>query len=251
MTASLQGRTAVVTGAASGMGAATALHFAADGARVALLSRRQERLDDVATQIRAAGGEAMVLAVDITDADAVTAAAARIESEWGPVDTVVNSAGVMLAAPIDDSRTDQWARMIDTNLGGTLHVIDAFTPSLLRAADAGTTVDIVNISSIAAHFAFPNYAVYSATKAAVTHLSNALRTEFGRRGIRVTNIEPGLTDTELGTHLDAERQVELGHMFDAISALTAEEIADLVGYVVTRSPNVNLRQVIVLPTQQA
>ena len=251
MTASLQGRTAVVTGAASGMGAATALHLAADGARVALLSRRQERLDDVATQIRAAGGEAMVLAVDITDADAVTAAAARIESEWGPVDTVVNSAGVMLAAPIDDSRTDQWARMIDTNLGGTLHVIDAFTPSLLRAADAGTTVDIVNISSIAAHFAFPNYAVYSATKAAVTHLSNALRTEFGRRGIRVTNIDPGLTDTELGTHLDAERQVELGHVFDAISALTAEEIADLVGYVVTRSPNVNLRQVIVLPTQQA
>ncbi|KAA0024840.1 SDR family oxidoreductase [Antrihabitans cavernicola] len=251
MNAPLQGRTAVITGAASGMGAATALHLATQGARVALLSRRQDRLDDLAAQIRAAGGEAMVLAVDIADADAVTAAADRIDAAWGPIDTVINAAGVMLAAPIDDSRSDQWARMIDTNLSGTLHVIRAFTPALLRAAEKGTTVDIVNVSSIAAHFAFPNYAVYSATKAAVTHLSNALRSEFGRRGVRVTNVEPGLTDTELGTHLDEERRTELGYMFDAIAALSAEDIADLIGYVVTRSPNVNLRQVIVLPTQQA
>ncbi len=98
---------------------------------------------------------------------------------------------------------------------------------------------------------FPHYAVYAATKAAVTQLSTALRTEFGRRGVRVTNIEPGLTDTELASHLDDARREELGQMFVAIMALSADDIADLVEFVVTRAPQVNLRQLIILPTQQA
>ncbi len=121
----LIGRTVVITGAASGMGAATAGRLASQGARVALLSRRKDRLDELAHQVRTSGGEAMVLAVDVTDSQAVVAAAERIDAAWGPVDTVINAAGVMLAAPIDDGRTDHWARMIDTNLSGTLHVIRA------------------------------------------------------------------------------------------------------------------------------
>ncbi|WP_433217919.1 SDR family oxidoreductase [Microtetraspora malaysiensis] len=116
----------------------------------------------------------------------------------------------------------------------------------------GRTADLVNISSIGAHVTFPNYAVYGATKAALTHLSASLRSEFGPRGVRVSNIEPGLTATELGDHLDnAELTEQLDGMFEALTALTADEIADLIAYTVSRAKHINLRQTIVLPTTQA
>ena len=156
-----------------------------------------------------------------------------------------------LAAPIAEGRLIDWDRMIATNLNGTLHTVHSFTASLLAAANERGGADVVNISSMGAHLTFPNYAVYGATKAAVTHLSNSLRSEFGPRDVRITNVEPGLTDTELGSHLAPERQVELGFMFDAIPALSAGDIADLVDYAVSRPRHVNLRQLIVLPTRQA
>ncbi|MQY04213.1 SDR family oxidoreductase [Actinomadura macrotermitis] len=245
----LSGRVAVVTGAASGMGAATARLLAASGAKVALLARRADRLEALAKEL---GDAALPVAADVTDDASVAAAAARIRAELGPVDLVVNSAGVMLPNPIDDGRIDEWQRMLDTNVTGTLRIIRAFTGDLLAAAEAGRTADVVNISSIGAHVTFPTYAVYGATKAAVTQLSASLRTEFGPRGVRVTNIEPGLTDTELGDHVDnPELSEQLGGMFQAMQALSSEEIADLIGYTVSRAPHVNLRQVIVLPTAQA
>jgi NADP-dependent 3-hydroxy acid dehydrogenase YdfG len=142
--------------------------------------------------------------------------------------------------------------MLDTNVTGVLRVIRAFNGDLLAAAAEGRTADLVNISSIGAHVAFPNYAVYGATKAALTYLSQSLRTELGPRGVRVTNIEPGLTETELGSHIDNARlSEELDGMFGAIGSLSSEEIADVVAYVTSRPPHVNLRQVIVLPTAQA
>ncbi|WP_214412465.1 SDR family oxidoreductase [Sphaerisporangium fuscum] len=248
----LSGRTAVVTGAASGMGAATALMLASSGARVALLARRQDRLDDLAAKIIAEGGQALAVAVDVTDPASVEAAAARVHEAYGPVDLLVNSAGVMLPNPVTDGRADEWERMIGTNLTGVLRVTRAFLPGLVAAAEDGRVADLVNISSIGAHVTFPNYAVYGATKAALTHLSASLRPELGPKGVRVTNIEPGLTDTELGDHLDnPELSDQLGQMFTAFQALSAEEVADLIGYVASRPRHVNLRQVVVLPTGQA
>ncbi|WP_406008533.1 SDR family oxidoreductase [Streptomyces sp. NBC_00637] len=250
--ASLAGRTAVVTGAASGIGAATAALLAASGARVALLARRGDRLESVAEKIRADGGEALAVVADVTDDASVDAAAARIRDAYGSVDLVVNNAGVMLPNPVDDGRIDEWRRMLDTNVTGVLRVIRAFTGDLVGAAAEGRGADLVNVSSIGAHITFPNYAVYGATKAAVTYLSQSLRTEFGPRDVRVTNVEPGLTETELATHLDnAELSGQLDGMLDTIGALSSAEIADVVAYVTSRPRHVNLRQIMVLPTRQA
>lgn len=242
-------RAAVITGAASGMGEAIARHLAKQGDRVALLARRTDRLDELAKEL---GELALPVTTDVTSKASVEAAVERVHAAFGPVDLVVNSAGVMLPNPIDDGREDEWARMIDTNVTGALRVIRAFSADLVEAAKQGRTADLVNISSIGAHVTFPNYAVYGATKAALTHLSASLRSEYGPRDVRVTNIEPGLTDTELGGHIDNDGlQGQLGQMFDAIGALSAEEIADLVGYVTSRPRHVNLRQIIVMPTRQA
>ncbi|KIF06389.1 short-chain dehydrogenase [Streptomyces sp. RSD-27] len=248
----LAARTAVVTGAASGMGAATARLLAAGGARVALLARRTDRLDALAAELTAAGGQALAVTADITDQASVDAAAKAVHHAYGRVDLVVNNAGVMLPNPLAEGRLDEWTRMIDTNLTGALRVIRAFTPDLTAAAAEGRTADLVNISSIASHVLFPDYAVYGATKAALTQLSAALRTELGPRDVRVSTIEPGLTETELPGHIDnPELREQLGAMFTAIPALAAEDIADLVAYTVSRPRHVNLRQSIVLPTRQA
>lgn len=250
----LAGRTAVVTGAASGMGAATARLLAASGARVALLARRADRVEALAEAVAATGGQVVAVRADVTDQASVSAAIGRVRAAFGRVDLVVNAAGVMLPNPVDEARIDEWQRMIDTNVSGALRVIAAFTADLVGAAADGGPADLVNISSIGAHVTFPNYAVYGATKAALTHLSASLRTEFGPRDVRVTNIEPGLTDTELGDHIDNPalgHEGQLGEFFKAIGPLSADEIADLVAYAVSRPRHVNLRQIVVLPTRQA
>ncbi|MFF4018091.1 SDR family oxidoreductase [Streptomyces sp. NPDC001843] len=248
----LSGRTAVVTGAASGIGEAVAVLLAARGARVALLARRGERLEEIAAKIRADGGQALAVVADVTDDASVRAAKERIQKAYGPVDLVVNNAGVMLPNPVDDGRIDEWQRMLDTNVTGVLRMIRAFTADLVGAAAEGRTADLVNISSIGAHIPFPTYAVYGATKAAVTYLSQSLRTEFGPRDVRVTNIEPGLTQTELATHVDsAELSGQLDGMLEAMGALTSEEVADVIAYATSRPRHVNLRQIMVLPTRQA
>ncbi|MFE9679612.1 SDR family oxidoreductase [Streptomyces sp. NPDC006259] len=247
----LAGRTAVVTGAASGIGEATAVLLAAHGARVALVARRGERLDALAEKIRADGGEALAVVADVTDQASVDAAAARVRDAYGRVGLVVNNAGVMLAHPLADGRDDEWQRMLDTNVTGVLRVIRAFTADLIDTAAEGGTADLVNVSSVAAHMVFPDYAVYGATKAAVTYLSQALRTEFGPRDVRVTNIEPGLTDTELLSHVDAELAGVVQDMFETIGGLSAQELADVVAYATSRPRHVNLRQIMVLPTRQA
>ncbi|GAA0264763.1 SDR family NAD(P)-dependent oxidoreductase [Saccharothrix mutabilis subsp. mutabilis] len=249
MTYDLTNRTAVVTGAASGIGAEIALVLARSGARVALLSRRADRLADLADKITAEGGQALAVAADVTGD--LSGAVAAIHTAYGRVDLVVNNAGVMLANPITAGRADEWQRMIDTNITGVLNVTNAFTPDLTSTAAEGGTADLVNISSIGAHLTFPNFAVYTATKAAVTHLSANLRSEFGPLNVRVTNVEPGLTESELASHVDnAEVINELTTWFEAMGRLTAAEVADVVAYTTSRARHVNLRQIMVLPTTQ-
>ncbi|MER5940258.1 SDR family oxidoreductase [Streptomyces sp. NPDC001928] len=248
----LTGRTAVVTGAASGIGEAIALLLAAQGARVALVARRGQRLEELAAKITADGGTALAVVADVTDDASVAAAVERIHTAYGPVDLVVNNAGVMLGNPVEAGRLDEWQRMIDTNVTGVLRVIRAFTGDLVAAAADGRTADLVNISSVGAHLAFPNYAVYGATKAAVTHLSQCLRTEFGPRDVRVTNIEPGFVESELRLHTDnPEVAGQVDGMLDAVGTLAAEELADVVAYAASRPRHVNLRQIMAMPTRQA
>jgi NADP-dependent 3-hydroxy acid dehydrogenase YdfG len=244
----LTGRIAVITGAASGIGAAIATQLAEAGASVALVARRQDRLDDLAGKL---GSRTIGVSLDVTSQTSVDAGVKQIHERLGRPDLVVNAAGVMLAAPIEDGRLDDWTRMIDTNVTGALRLIQAFTPDLIAAAGEGLTADLVNISSIGAHAIFPGYAVYGATKAALTQLSAALRADLSPYDVRVTNVEPGLTDTELATHLDSSGQDLIASMNEQIGPLAAEDIADVVTFAVSRRREVNLRQIIALPTRQA
>ncbi|AZQ35248.1 SDR family oxidoreductase [Streptomyces cyaneochromogenes] len=248
----LAGRTAVVTGAASGIGEAIAVRLAAEGAKVALLARRAERLDAVAEKIRADGGQALAVVADVTDDASVATAVERIHAAYGTVDLVVNNAGIALMNAIEDAPAEESQRMIDTNVTGVVRVTSAFAKDLTAAAAQGRSADLVNISSIAAHLTgFQGIAVYGATKAAVTQLSALLRGEFGPRDVRVTNIEPGVTETEIATHVEDDGMREqLAGLVEAFGALAPAELADVVAYVTSRPRHMNLRQLMVLPTRQ-
>jgi NADP-dependent 3-hydroxy acid dehydrogenase YdfG len=242
----LAGRTAVVTGAASGIGAAIARVLASNGAKVALLARREDRITELADKINADGGQAMAVVADVTSDASVEAAVQSVHDAFGRVGLLVNNAGVMIPAPFTDGRADQWQQMIDTNVVGLLRVIRAFSADLT----ADGAADLVNISSIGAHLTFPEYDVYTATKAAVTHLSNNLRSTYGPLGVRVTNIEPGVVDTELADNITGSQREFLDEMFAQTGKLPAEDLADVVAYITSRPPRMNVRQAIVLPTTQ-
>ncbi|ALG15617.1 SDR family oxidoreductase [Kibdelosporangium phytohabitans] len=242
----LAGRTAVVTGAASGIGAAVATALADNGARVALLARRSDRIEELAATLNANGGQAIAVTADVTSDASVTGAAERIHSVFDRVDLVVNNAGVMIPEPIDTASTGNWQRMIDTNVTGVLRVLRAFTPDLTADGHA----DLVNISSIGAHEYFKDYAVYGATKAAVTYLSRSLRAELGPAGVRVTNIEPGLVRSELRDDITGDAAAFLDDWIAEAGILAAEDLADVVAYVTSRPAHVNLRQLVALPATQ-
>ena len=246
----LAGRTAVVTGAASGMGAATARRFAAAGARVALIARRADRLDALVEELGA--DRALAVPADVTDPAALDAAGALVADRLGPVDLVIANAGVMLPGPLAELRVQEWRRMIDLNLGGVLETVRVFLPALLASAERRGVADLMLISSLGARVTFPGYAVYGATKAAVSYLGAAWRTELAPRGIRVSAIEPGLTESELADNVTHPGQArELAGMFDQIPALRAEDVADLLVYSAALPARVSLPTVPILPARQA
>ncbi|MEU6257059.1 SDR family oxidoreductase [Streptomyces sp. NPDC047043] len=248
----LTGRVAVVTGASSGIGAATARRLAAGGADVALLGRRADRLTELAERLRAtAAGTVLPLAVDLTDPEAVDTAARAVAAELGGVDLVVANAGVMLGAPFEAARTDEWDRMIDVNLRGLLHTARAFTDGLLAAAARGLPADLVHVGSVAGHSLYPNWSVYCATKSAVAHLTRNLRAELGPRGVRVRNVEPGVTVTELGSDMqDDDMRTTLSRMRADLRPLAAEDIAEAIAFSVAAPPHVNIAELVVVPVQQ-
>ena len=247
----LTGRVAVVTGASSGIGTATATRLAASGAKVAVLARRADRLETLAKEIEQAGGTALALPVDVTDAAALRTAADRVAAELGTVDLLFNNAGVMLPAPVEELPVEQWQRQIDLNVTGLMNAIGAFVPQLIAAAAEKGVADLVNTSSIAAQNIFPNFAVYSGTKAYVTHLSRTLRAELGPQHVRVSAVEPGITGTELQNHVtDPGAQAWLASVRDTMTWLTPEDIAETVNFLVTQPAHVNLQQVTIMPTHQ-
>lgn len=247
----LAGRVAVVVGASSGIGLASARALAARGARVALLARRAERLEQAVAQIRAAGGEAMALATDVTDQASVDAAAQAVAQAWGRADLVFNNAGVMLPGAVEERKLAEWEQQIDLNVTGVMRVIHAFVPQLAQAAAEGGPADLINTSSICAQALFPYFATYSATKAYVSHLSRHLRIELGPKNIRVAMIEPGIVATELQSHVTFQGTKDwLAAAETQIEFLQPEDVAEVVTFLAGLPKRVNLQQVVVMPTQQ-
>lgn len=247
----LTGRVAVITGASSGMGRASALLLAARGAKVALLARRKPQLDEVAAEIRRQGGEALVIVTDVTDQASVDAAAATVLREFGNADLVFNNAGLMLPGAIGQQPAKEWETQIDLNVTGVMRVVQAFVPQLEAAAAQGKVVDLINTSSIAGQYVYGYFAAYSATKAFVSHLVRHLRVELGPKNIRVSVIEPGITETELQGHFTFQGAIDwLKNASQSIEFLKAEDIAATVGFIVSQPKHVNLQQVVIMPTRE-
>ncbi|AGL20707.1 SDR family oxidoreductase [Actinoplanes sp. N902-109] len=239
---SLQNRIAVVTGASSGIGAATATTLAAAGAKVAALARRVDRLTTL---------DALPLAVDVRDPAALGAAADRVRTELGRPDLVVANAGVMLAAPFEKADPAELDAMIGTNVTGLVHTARAFIDDLLAAAADGRPADLVLVGSVAGHQVFLNYAVYDATKAAVAHLARNLRAELGPRGVRVRTVEPGVVTTELGDGMrDTGLRTALADWRDSMETLRSEDIAAGIAWSAGVPPRLNVAELIMVPTAQ-
>jgi NADP-dependent 3-hydroxy acid dehydrogenase YdfG len=248
MAQKLDGKVALITGASSGIGEATALALAALGAKVALAARRAERLQKLEKQITDGGGKALSLVTDIADEAQATEMVHKTNSNFGSVDILVNNAGVMLVAPVEGADTSDWRRMININLLGLMYATHAALP-LMKAQGGG---HIVNISSVAGRVAVPNYAVYNATKFGVGAFSEALRKEVYKDKNRVTVIEPGGVATELAdqiTNPEFKQQI-IEEFLQSITALESEDIAAAIAYAVTQPPRVNVNEILIRPTEQ-
>jgi NADP-dependent 3-hydroxy acid dehydrogenase YdfG len=246
----LDGTVALVTGASSGIGAATAIALAAQGAAVALAARRKDRLDALGTRIREAGGSVLVIESDITDQQQATAAIELTVADLGRLDTLVNNAGVMLLGPAVGAPLSEWQRMVELNVLGLLYCAHAALPHLLHAAESSPrqVADMVNISSVAGRVARSGSGVYNLTKHGVGAFSESLRQELAQRYVRVSLVEPGATATELAGHNRPEVLESLRSQFG--QRMEAEDIADAVTYIVTRPRQVAVNEMLIRPTEQ-
>jgi len=252
MADSLEGTVALVTGASSGIGEATAEALADAGAAVAVAARRVDRLDALAGRLRDRGSTVLVIETDITEQDQAETAVERTVAELGRLDTLVNNAGVMLLGPAQGAPLEEWQRMVDLNVLGLLYCAHAAIPHLLRAAESAprNVADMVNISSVAGRVARAGSGVYNLTKFGVTAFSESLRQELATRHVRVSVVEPGAVATELTNHLRPEVREQSAKRFEGMEKLEAEDIADAIGYVVTRPRRVAINEVLVRPTEQ-
>ncbi len=236
------GRVAVITGASSGIGEATARALAADGHRVALLARRLDRIQKLAEEL---GDGAIAIQADVTDRDSLVTASRRVQDELGGVDILVNNAGVMLLGPFSPELSDDYRRMIETNLLGAITTTEVFLDQLL-ADDGG---DLVTLSSVAGRTARPGNAVYAATKWGMNGWSESLRQQL-QPDVRVIVIEPGAVATELPEHITHdETRSAVEQMYESTS-ISAEDIAEIIAFAVSRPRSVSLNEILVRPTAQ-
>ena len=248
----LDGTVALVTGASSGIGEATAKRLAAEGAAVAVGARRLDRLEKLVAEIADAGGTAVAIESDVTDRAQAEDLVERTVKTLGRLDTVVNNAGVMLLGPALEAPVEEWERMVDLNVKGLLYVAKAAMPHLVTFADEAPRLvtDMVNISSVAGRRARSGSAVYNATKFGVGAFSEALRQEVTERHVRVSLVEPGAVITELSSHNRPEVLEQIKGRFGALERLEADDIADAIAYIVTRPRHVAINEILVRPTEQ-
>ena len=246
---SLERRVVAITGASSGIGEATALAVAAEGAAVSLAARRVDRIEALAERINGEGGRALAIETDITDEEQANAFIARTHEELGGLDALINNAGVMLLGPVAGAPTEQWRQMLDVNLLGLLYCTHAALP-ILGAQGSG---DIVNVASVAGRIAAMGSGVYNMTKWGVVGFSEALRQECALANVRVTAIEPGWVATELQGHNENPLVVErMNKMIEAIEkVLDPEDIARAIVFALSQPPHVSVNEMLIRPTKSA
>jgi NADP-dependent 3-hydroxy acid dehydrogenase YdfG len=236
------GRVAVITGASSGIGEATARALAADGYRVALLARRADRIQALADGL---GPDAIAIEGDVTDRDSIDVAAKRVHDEFGRVDVPVNNAGVMLLGPFSSDQREEQRRMVEVNLLGAMTATEVFLDEL---RDGGG--DLVNISSVAGRTARPGNAAYAATKWGLNGWSESLRQEL-QPDVRVIVIEPGAVTTELVDHITHGETKQATEQFYEATSITADDVAQIIAFAISRPRSVSINEILVRPTAQA
>ncbi|MBR2687145.1 MAG: SDR family oxidoreductase [Aquamicrobium sp.] len=242
------GKVALVTGASSGIGAATAKRLAAEGVIVGLAARRKDRIEALAAEIEAAGGRALALQADVTDLGSCETAARALINQFGRLDVLVNNAGLMPLSDVDSLKTDEWKRMVDVNVSGVLNATASVLPQMI-AQHSG---HIFNMSSIAGRKVFTGLTVYCATKAAVAAFSDGLRMEVGpKHNIRVTCIQPGAVKSELYDHItDANYRRQMDDLASKMTFLEGEDIADTILFALKSPARMDVAELFVLPTEQ-
>ncbi|HTK11833.1 MAG TPA: SDR family NAD(P)-dependent oxidoreductase [Ktedonobacteraceae bacterium] len=247
MAGSLTGKVAVITGASSGIGEATAIALAAQGASIVVAARREDRLKSLAKRITDQGGKALTIVADVADEAQANEIIHKAHQEFGRVDILINNAGVMLLGLIDGANTEDWRRMINVNVLGMLYTTHAALP-IMKQQKSG---HIVNISSVAGRQARVGAGVYNVTKWGVGAFSEALRQEVTSYNIRVTIVEPGAVATELMEHVtDQKAKQQQSEWLKQIEPLESEDIAAAIAYAVTQPPRVNVNEMLIRPTQQ-
>jgi len=243
---------AVVTGASSGIGEATALALAEQGATVALVARREQRLERLAERIASVGPTPLAIAADLTDAVQPPRVMSEVVARAGRIDVLVNNAGVMLLGPIVGAPLGEWERMIDINVRALLQCAHAALPHLLEAAEQGprNVADLVNVSSVAGRKINSGSGVYNLTKHGVGAFSESLRQETARRYVRVGLIEPGAVETELVGHNRPEVLEAMAARPGNGSRMQARDISDAILYMVTRPRHVAINEILIRPTDQ-
>lgn len=250
MIMSIDGKVALITGASSGIGAATALKLAAAGVKVTIAARRADRLEALKTEIVEKGGEALALEMDVTDMASVEHGVKRLIETYGSIDILFNNAGIMPVSEIDQFKTGEWNAMVDINIKGVLNTTAAVLPQMIEQHSG----HVFNTSSIAGRKVFgPGFAVYSATKFAVTAFSEGLRMEVGRKhNIRVTCIQPGGVTTELPEQTtDPDKRRQLDAYRSQVRFLDSSDIADAVVFAAQAPAHVNVAELFILPIEQA
>lgn len=243
----LADKIALVTGASSGIGEATAIALAEEGARVAVTARRRDRLEKLASRLAGLGAEPLVLEADLLGERQAQRMVHETEAHFGRLDVLVNNAGVMYLEPVAEADLGRWRQMLELNV---LSLI-ASTQAALAGMTARGDGHIVNISSTAGRIANPNAAAYSATKFGVVAFSEALRREVYRHGIRVSVIEPGVVQTELRDHIGhAATRDALNAWADGMRQLQSRDVAEAIAFCVTRPPHVNINEILMRPTDQ-
>lgn len=243
----LKDRIALVTGASSGIGEATALELARQGAKVAIAARRRERLDALAKELAAFGAEPLLLLADLADEADAQRMVRETEQHFGRLDILVNNAGVMYLEPIAEADLGRWRHMLELNVLGLI----ASTQAALAGMRARREGHIVNVSSTAGRIATPNAGGYAATKFGVVAFSESLRREVYKDNIRVSVIEPGVVATELREHIGhAATKDALNAWADSMRQLQSQDIAEVIAFCVSRPSHVNINEVLVRPTDQ-
>jgi len=250
----IKGKTALVTGASSGIGEATARLLGQHGVNVVAAARRRERLEQLVREIRESGGNAVAAACDVTDRNQVEAAVRLARDTFGSIDILFNNAGIMPLSPLRKGRVDDWDRMIDVNIKGLLYAMNAVLPAMFEQASG----HIINTSSVAGRIVFPSGAVYCGTKHAVHAISEGLRAELSQMdppmsGIRVTIIAPGVVRTELPDSItDDETREQIRNYFATMQgALRSEDIASAVLFAVQSPAHMDVNEILIRPVTQA